>query len=241
MDTGLQGLFQAFSIKCVQLRKAVDQGQDDLVRLVDRELEPIIGDILSYQGRTPEEVHTQLQFIATLIREEADDKAAVIRRATAMSSLLDRYILGGTVPISAGDRSPPAQVRTPLQDVYDQSLFNEAILDSLPDRVGVITRDYRYLFTNQINARILNRSPLSMIGCHVSEFIGEESFRTQAKPAFDRCFAGEKIDYVHHGYRNKREFATRCRMTPLRASNNQIIGAVIVLQNAEEMVVLERG
>lgn len=239
MDTGLQGLFQAFSIKCVQLRKAVDQGQDDLVRLVDRELEPIISDILSYQADTPDEVHTQLQFLATLIREEADDKAAVIRRATAMSSLLDRYILGGTVPDSSMPRL--AQARPSIQDIYDQSLFNEAILESLPDRVGVITRDYRYLFTNQVNARVLNKSPLAMIGCHVAEFIGDESFSTQAKPAFDRCFAGEKIDYVHHGSRNKRDFATRCRMTPLRASNNQIMGAVIVLQSAEEMVALERS
>ncbi len=242
MDTVLQGLFQAFSIRCVQLRKAVKLGEDELVRLVDRGLEPIIDDILSYEAKTPEEVREQLQFVATLIRDEADDKSAVVRRAAAMSALINRYSNGVD-----GGRSAAWSASKSMQDhgaspgVQDHALLNEAILDSLPDRVGVVTRDYRYLYSNQQNARAINKNPLSMIGCHVSEFIGEESFRVQAKPAYDRCFAGEVMDYVHHGVRNGKAFSTRCRMTPLHASNKTIIGAIIVLQNIDETVALEHS
>lgn len=235
----LLGLFDAFSLKCGQLKQAVAGGHDGLVRLLDQELEPIIADILAYRAKTCEEAHMQLQFLNGLIREEAEDRSSVIRRSTAMSMLIDRYFQAAN---EAGDtlRPPSRKPENGLPfGVSDQPLFNQAVLDTLPDRVGVITRDYRYLYANQANAAFLGRTQLSMVGCHVSDFIGEESFTMQAKPAFDRCFGGEVVDYVHHGRRDGENFTTRCRMKPLRAVSNDIIGAVITLQSAGEMVAIE--
>ncbi len=234
------GLFEAFSRKCIQLKQAVANGHDDLVRVLDRELEPMIEDILAYRAETREDVLMQLQFLNSLIRDEADDKSSVIRRSASMSMLFDRYLRHtGT----GGDRSAqPALHRTNGGFGFerpDQPLFNEAILDSLPDRVGVITRDYRYLYSNQANAQYLRHTTLSMIGCHVVDFIGEESFKTMAQPAFEKCFRGDKVDYLHRGRRNSSSFTTRCRMSPLRSASNEIIGAVIVLQNTDKSATVE--
>lgn len=242
MEAPMLGLLETFARKCRQLKQAVAGGHDDLVRALDRELEPMIDDILSYRAETREDMLIQLQFLNGLIRDEADDKSSVIRRSAAMSMLFDRYLRNSS---TGGDRSSqPALHRTNGSFAFempDQPLFNEAVLDSLPDRVGVITRDYRYLYSNQANAQFLSHTTLSMIGCHVSDFIGEESFRTMAKPAFERCFRGDKVDYLHEGRRNSRSFTTRCRMSPLRGASNEIIGAVIVLQKPDKVAAFERN
>lgn len=231
------GLFETFALKRMQLKHAVIAGDDDLVCLLDKELEPIIDDIVAYRATTREDVHKQLQFINSLIRDEADDKGNVLRRTAAVSALIDRYLMGDGKqqerPIAEPRIGRPAVNQSP-----EQPLLNEAILDGLPDRVGVITTDYRYLYTNNANAKYLGRTAFSMVGSHVSEFIGDEGFQLQAKPAFDKCFAGEKVDYVHHGRFASRVFETRCRLTPLRSGNDHIIGAVMVLQPVENASVL---
>lgn len=236
------GLLETFAQKCMQLKQAVAGGHDDLVRALDRELEPMIEDILSYKAETREDMLMQLQFLNGLIRDEADDKSSVTRRSAAMSMLFDRYLRG---PDTDSDSVHPPSLRGTNSDIAfetaDQPSFNEAVLDSLPDRVGVITRDYRYVYSNQANAHYLSHTTLSMIGCHVSDFIGEESFRTLAKPAFEKCFRGDTVDYIHTGLRDAKSFFTRCRMTPLRGSSNEIIGAIIVLHNADQTVEFERS
>lgn len=235
----MRGLFDAFSLKCAQLKHAVTGGNDHLVRMLDRELEPIIADILAHRAQTSEDAHMQLQFLNGLIRDEAEDKSSVMRRSAAMSMLIDRYFQAGEELVDAVKFPFRKVEKEPVQVMPDQSLLNEAVLDILPDRIGVITRDYRYLYSNQANADFLGRTPLSMVGCHVSEFIGEESFKALAKPAFDKCFAGAVVDYMHHGRRDNPDFTTRCRLTPLRASNKEIVGAAMVLQGVDDLVELE--
>ncbi|NTF07580.1 PAS domain-containing protein [Agrobacterium rubi] len=238
MEAQLQEFFAAFSLKCMQLKQAVACGHDDLVRVLDKELEPIIADILEFRAQTREDAHMQLQFLNGLIRDEAEDRSMVTRRSAAMSMLIDRYFR--RIPEDRDGFAQTGPGEKPFVfEAPEQPLFNEAILDCLPDRVAVITRDYRYLYANQANARFLKRTPLSMIGCHVSEFIGEDSFNKMAKTAFDRCFKGATVDYIHHGHRSFDNFSTRCRMTPLRGVNNEVFGAVVVLQDIKAEAALE--
>lgn len=233
------GLFEAFSIKLLQLEQAVRSGHDELVHLLDQELQPMVTVILAQKASTPQEVHLQLKFLNGLIRDHADDHSSVARNSAALSMVLDRYF--ASAPQDDLERLYDASqpVMPPLRHGAEDVFLNDAILDSLPDRVGAITMDYRYIYSNPVNARHLNRTPLSMIGGHVAEFIDEESFYNQAKPAFDRCFAGETITYVHQGRRNGELFSTSCHMTPLRGSSKEIMGAVIVLHNVSDKATLE--
>jgi len=241
METSLIELFDAFSLKCVQLKQAVANGHDDLVRLLDRELEPMIADILSYRARTREDAYRQLQFLNGLIRDEADDRSSVTRRSAAMSMLIDRYFRDANEGYDSCQQPLVQKEKHLAFNAQAQPLFNEAILDSLPDRIAVITRDYRYLYANRVNAEFLGYSQLAVVGRHVSEFIGEKSFEAMAKSALDRCFSGQLVDYLHHGRRDHDEFKTRCRLSPLRAANHEIIGAVVVLQEVHAMVVMENS
>lgn len=242
MDVQLKEFFQAFAIKSLQLRQAVNQGEDNLVRVFDRELQAIISDILSYTALTQEELHQQFQFLCTLIRDASDDRLSVIRKSVMMAALIDRYFLDRPTSSHVDFASLFVGQNKPSKSVlYDQPLFSEAVLDSLDDRVAVLTTDYRYLYTNQANANFFKTSRLSFIGSHLADFIGDDGFNSQAKPALDRCFAGEKIDYIHLTSQSDGRRATRCRITPLRGSDGHIMAAVAVLKSVDEMAALESG
>lgn len=225
------GLFEAFSTKCLQLQQAVSAGHDELVRALDRELDPLIGIILSYKAENAYEMHMQMQFLAALIREDADDPSSVLRHSAAMSMLIDRYFADSTMQ---AEDARPAIVETRVkQQVYPDMLFSEVVLDLLPDRVVVITTDYRFLYANKRYSKYVNRTPLSLIGSSIAELVGSEYFEMKIKPRLDRCFEGESLDYTHEPW-GQGERKARYRMTPLRCADHRIAGAIVVMQDLNE-------
>jgi len=228
----LSSLFEAFSVKCVQLQQAVRTGNDELVRILDRDLEPLIALIIAYKAGNAYEVSMQLQFVSNLIREDASDRSCVVRHTSALSLLINRYFS------ETSDESAvavEAEIEPSGPFMRDDNFLNEAILDGLPDRVAVITTDYRYLYSNPENANHLNLRPIDLIGRHISDLIGEHRFEVGTKEQFDKCFSGETVDFVKRRQRDEDVITTRCRMTPLRSGRNVVIGALVVLQDLSIM------
>ncbi|TCL73900.1 PAS domain-containing protein [Rhizobium sp. BK251] len=227
-------LFQAFSLQCLDLQRAIKSGDDAQVRAKDRDLERLIAEILSHKAGNIVEIYTQLQFVSHLIRHEADDRSCVLRHSAALSILLDRYfgVEGGAMDTVFQDVLSQSAASEKPTSTDVTSILNAVILDSLPDRVAVITRDYRYLYSNPANATYLNCKPVELIGRHVVEFVGEERFERRAKAKLDACLAGEQLDYTYDlDLPDGRSKTARCRMTPLRTNENEIIGVLIVLQD----------
>lgn len=226
------GLFEAFSTKCLQLQQAVSAGHDELVRALDRELDPLIGIILSYRAGNACEMHMQMQFLAALIREDADDPSSVVRHSAAMSMLIDRYFTDTTTP---PETVFPASADTRLkQQTYPDPLFSEVVLDMLPDRVVVVTPDCRFLYANKLYSKYVNKTQLALIGNSVPELVGSEYFEIKVKPRLDRCFEGESLDYTEEHWGQGQRAPVRYRMTPLRCAANKIAGAVIVMEDAQK-------
>jgi len=228
----LLSLFEAFSVKCVQLQQAIRAGNDELIRILDRDLEPLTALILAYKAANAYEVHMQLQFVSNLIREDAADRSCVVRHTSALSVLIDRYF---SDTADGHTQLPAAEIEPSGPFLRDDNFLNEAILDSLPDRVAVITTDYRYLYSNPQNANHLNRRPIDLIGRHISDLIGEQRFQVGTREQFDRCFSGETVDFVKRRQCDEDVITTRCRMTPLRTGRNVVIGALVVLQDLSIM------
>jgi PAS domain S-box-containing protein len=232
----LLALFHAFSMKCTQIQRAIRTGDDELVTVLDRELEPLVAAIVAYRAGSVLEIYMQLQFMSNLIRQESEDRTCVLRNSAALSILLDRYFAGASESavetLLAFASEKPARADAAFDS---ESLFSDMVLDSMPDRVAVITRDYRYLYSNTANSQHLNRKPMDMIGRHLSEFIGVERFEQRAKPHLDACFSGEAIEYVYESRQAEDGQArnARCRMRPLRAAKGEIIGALLILQEVD--------
>ncbi|MGZ2428899.1 PAS domain S-box-containing protein [Rhizobium redzepovicii] len=229
-------LFRAFSLRCTQIEEAIRLGDDQRVTALDGHVEPLVEAILAHQAVNLLEVYMQLQFVTHLIGQDADDSASVTEHTTVLSYLLDRYF--GThgpdwrVPSPQDVRIEPPPAYVP--DTDNGQFLNSAILESLPDRVVVLTRDYRFLYSNPANCAYLNKKPMELIGRHLSEFIGEELFAACAKYKLDDCFAGEQIDYAYecpNGSGGPGQ--VRCRMSPLRDVGGTVIGALLVMEDIE--------
>ncbi|RFB93281.1 diguanylate cyclase [Rhizobium leguminosarum bv. trifolii] len=225
-------LFRAFSLRCTQIEEAIRLGDDRRVTALDRHVEPLVEAILAHRAVNLLEAYMQLQFVTHLIGQDADDSASVAEHTTLLSYLLDRYF--GThgpdwrVPSPQDVRIEPPAAYVP--DTDNGQFLNAVILESLPDRVAVLTRDYRYLYSNPVNCAHLNRKPMELIGRHVCEFIGEERFTDCAKHKLDACFAGDQIDYTYERpAESSGSRQVRCRMSPLRDAGGTVIGALIVM------------
>lgn len=202
--------------------------------MLDREIEPALAAALQKEAKDVSELRTQFQLVVDLLREESEDKACVLRQAHHFKHLLDRYFGTEEAARSFG-LSPPNDLR-PLTAprVVEDGLLNEAILDSLPDRVAVITTDYRYLYSNPLNAERFSEKPIDLVGRHVVEFIGMPRFESRVKRHLDRCFAGEVVEYDYISSRRGNAI-TRCRMTPCQSATGSVLGAILVLQELTEL------
>lgn len=221
-------LFRAFSLRCAQIEEAIRLGDDGRVEALDRDIQPLVEAILACRASSLIEVYMQLQFVSYLIAQDADDGAFVTQYAAVLSYLLDRYF-GAHAPdwrVPLPDmklRPPPAYV----PDTDNGQFLNAAILQTLPDRVAVLTKDYRYLYSNPANCAHLGKNAMQLIGRHIVEFIGEERFADEVKEKLDACFDGVPADYTYA--RDERH--NRCRMVPLHDAAKKVIGALITIQN----------
>lgn len=222
-DKGLLALFEAFSLKCRQLRQAIRAGDDRIVRLLDRELEPLIGAVIDYRAQCTQEVHQQLRFINSLIREDADDRSCVLKHSAMLAVLLDRYFgsddtLGEPMTVCLDEA-----VTAPSDDIF----LNETVLKCLPDLVSVVTLDYRYLYCNPAHAEYFHLAPFDVVGRHVSELFGSAWFEISARRSFDDCFSGEAVDLLTWRSGAGRA-GLECRLSPLTGHGGQTIGAVMI-------------
>ncbi len=213
-------------MKSVQLQQAIRVGDDRLVRLLDRELDPLISAVVNYRAADMQEVQLQLRFVGNLIREDADDRSCVLRHAATLSILLDRYF--GSEAKLCSDIPADAPRVSGLGEDY---LLNESILNNLPDRVAVVTLDYRYLYANPAHANFVGSTPLDLVGRRIFDFLGDIEASVAIERNLDRCFAGERVDSSYFHRLESRCSLMRCRLTPLRTSRGDVIGAVMTLMD----------
>ncbi|MGJ7040128.1 MULTISPECIES: PAS domain-containing protein [Shinella] len=201
--------------------------------MLDKEIEPALVAVLQREASDVSELRSQFQFVVDLLREESEDRACVLRQAHNFKLLLDRYF--GTDEAARPFRVDMQDVARPVAAprVVEDGLLNEAILDSLPDRVAVITTDYRYLYSNPLNAQRFSEKPIDLVGRHIVEFIGMQRFDGRVKRHLDRCFSGEVVEYDYISPRRGNSI-TRCRMTPCMSAAGNVLGAILVLQETLE-------
>ncbi|HLP69072.1 MAG TPA: PAS domain-containing protein [Rhizobium sp.] len=226
----LDALFEAVALKSTQLRQAVRVGDDRLVRLLDRELDPLISAVMDYRASCTHEIYQQLRFVSGLIHEDADDRSCVTRHAGTLSALLDRYFGDEEERQVRGSIGPS---RTTALD-GDDDLFNESILNTLSEQVAVVTTDYRYLYANPAHASILKRRQIEIVGRHVAEFMPGSHFEDFTRTRLDRCFAGETLSF-NFSYRPwGRDGSACCTMTPFSGNDGRVVGAVVLIRRKQD-------
>ncbi len=104
----------------------------------------------------------------------------------------------------------------------------------MPDRIAVVTTDYRYLYSNPANAAYLDMRPMDLIGRHIVEFIGIQRFEQGVKAKLDTCFSGQVVEYSFNKTLDGRTVVVRCRMTPCYSGAGKLFGAILILQETAD-------
>jgi PAS domain S-box-containing protein len=71
----------------------------------------------------------------------------------------------------------------------------QAVVASISDPISFVDRDYRYRLVNDAYARYAKRSREEILGLSIAELLGKEAFEELVKPHFDRCLAGDEVQY----------------------------------------------
>lgn len=233
-DANLRVLSESISLKNRLLQQAIRSGNDELVRAIDREIEPLLTDLVSYRATDTDDIYLQMRLVTSLIREDADDRACVLRHASMLSLLVERYF-----GPRRGQAAPPMHVPISAETSgsEDDEMLNETILNNLPERIAVVTRDYRYLFANPPMASMLGAPQMDLIGRSVLDICLDPDMRQDLREALDAAFAG-RTGSISAVFRSMADGAVmlRARYSPLRASQGVINGAVLTFGEDEPMV-----
>lgn len=230
-DSNLRALFEAVSLKNLQLQQAVRSGNDQLVRVLDREIDPLISALISYRATDIDDIYLQMRLLTKLLREDADDRSCVLRHASMLTLLVERYF-----GPKRGEETPFPTISTvrALQDGDDVQL-NEQILNNLPERVAVVTCDYRYLFANTAMARMLGLRQMDIIGRSVFDLGLATGNSDWLQEALDSAFMGRSGSFLARLPAVTADGEMRGRFGPLRAVDGSVSGAILTLGEAESV------
>lgn len=230
----LFALFEQVSSKNQQLQRAIHTGDDALVAVLDREIDPLITEMINHRASEPEQIYLQLSLLTRLLREDADDRSCVLRHASMLSLLIERYF--GPRKAQPTPDLAPVDVGS-LAEIGEDEQLNESILNNLPDRVAVVTRDDRYLFANPAMARMLNMRQIDLIGRSIFDCRLAVGAVVDMRKALDAAFAGRSGEFASI-FRDGdgEEVRFKGRFAPLKARQGLVNGAVLTLTDGMGLI-----
>jgi PAS domain S-box-containing protein len=104
------------------------------------------------------------------------------------------------------------------------------VFDSLPDRVSIVGRDYRYRRVNPAFERNWRRPADTVIGRHMADVVGTEMFG-QIKPRLDRCFAGEDVSCAEWFSSVPTRQFLAMTFSPRRPDANKVDAALVIARD----------
>jgi len=132
---------------------------------------------------------------------------------------------------------PPARfdnVLVTLMDITERKraeYLTGQVFESLPDRVSIIGRDYRYRRVNPVFERNWRMPAEKLVGMHIADLFGTEAFEQMIKPNLDRCFAGGDVSYAEWfpGPPGRQYMAVS--YSPLRPDSDRVEAALVIARD----------
>ena len=126
--------------------------------------------------------------------------------------------------------------QTDQKQLQQTMALAKQVFDSSSDHIAVLGRDYRYRQINPAYEKAHGVALKEIVGLRVPELLGEDVYQQVIKPRLDQCLAGENVSYESWFDFKK---AGRCYMNvtymPLRTSQNQVEGVIVVARNLTEL------
>ncbi len=136
---------------------------------------------------------------------------------------------------------PPApfdNVLVTLMDITERKraeYLTGQVFESLPDRVSIIGRDYRFRRVNPVFERKWRMPAETVVGKHMADILGMEAFK-QAKPYLDRCFAGEDARGAGWVSGPPRRQYLSLSFSPLRPDPDRVDAALVIVRDLTDQM-----
>jgi PAS domain S-box-containing protein len=143
----------------------------------------------------PDDRETVMQAMEQTIRDRRDYE---LEHRVVHSDGTIRFIhtVGHPVLSPSGHVVEVVGTSTDITDRKREEYLTEQVSERLPDLVSIIGRDYRYRRANPTYERVWRIPAEKVVGMHVGDIVGRETFDRVVKPNLDRCFAGQEVSFA---------------------------------------------
>jgi PAS domain-containing protein len=206
------------------LKQALHDHASKLSRIdardLERRMDGIFLDILEHASEHPSVTLAQARFCLSSLADLVPDANEGSALRTACLGHLDR--------LQQQIAKLPAKPPPPLEYRY---------LDSLSDRVAVIDAEYRYVFTNEANARFHGENAVDFVGRPNWVVTGQRFFELGNKPRFDACLAGRPVSYVSAHPAGDPSKLYAVNIDPIRGAGGRIGSIVVTCRDVSDLPV----
>lgn len=184
----------------------------DHARDIERRTAVLVREIVALEPADPAETCAQARVVVAALSATEPESAI----AAYLKKICDSHLTRFEVQVT---ESAPASRESLLPN--DWSAF-----DLLTERVGVLDRDYRYLFTNASNAEFHRTEAKAFVGVPNYQVVGDNHFRIH-KSRFDACLAGQRLTtYSSHPFTDRdRVFSNT--FSPAYDAEGRVIAAIV--------------
>jgi PAS domain S-box-containing protein len=112
--------------------------------------------------------------------------------------------------------------------------LTQQMFERSSDRVSIVGRDYRYQRVNPAFERRWGMPAETIVGMHVADLLGMESFEQMAKAYLDRCFAGEEVSYADWLTTPLGRRYSAVTYSPLRPESERVEAALVIIRDLTE-------
>lgn len=131
---------------------------------------------------------------------------------------------------------------TDLKEADDALRLYGSIIMQMSDRISVVDRNYRFLHTNESNARWYGCTVEEIVGRPVVDFVGPERLEHEVRPSLEHCFSGQTYEYVlPQTAPDGREVVFSVRAEPFRGADGEVLAAITTMRDVTETYRLSAG
>jgi PAS domain S-box-containing protein len=146
-------------------------------------------------------------------------------------------VLCSAFRIDDPETGQPINVGSVCRDITERKraeYLTQQMFERSSDRISIVGRDYRYQRVNPAFERRWGMPAETIVGMHVADLLGMESFEQMAKAYLDRCFAGEEVSYADWLATPFGRRYSEVTYSPLRPESERVEAALVIIRDLTE-------